>query len=109
MQLEVYFNDYDTIVMVKIVITMMMTSMMVLQKGLLRQFDNYDDGDGYDGDDGSLAYSNHDRIPPRWNMVGLCHRHMSPVLWRNVYFHSVLPSVVCIQKEATYWDFIEHE
>ena len=32
----------------------------------------------------------------------------SPVLWRNVYFHSVLPSVVCIQKEATYWDFIKH-
>ena len=69
-----------------IMITMMMTSMMVLQKGLLRQFDNYDDGDGYDGDDGSSAYSNQDKIPPRWNMVGLCHRHMKSILFCGVMY-----------------------
>ena len=55
-------------------------------------FDNYDDGDGYDGNGGTLS--------PAYEK--------SPVLWRNVYFRSVLPSVVVIQREATYWDFIKH-
>ena len=49
-------------------------------------FDNYDDGDGYDGDDGSPAYSNHDKIPLRWNMVGLCHRHIKSFLFCGVMY-----------------------